>query len=163
MLSGVGGTSKLYEAQEKAVLHEYQQVLQKLIDRASTKAEEHKQQQETPGQSVKRPTDSLSRPGSAPAGIGAAQQLAAGLATQGGLYHSAFGLITCTSLLGCTPDQPVLQARKRQTHQICELCDRAAMHNRHSYEGFTEQSLLCTLQAVAQQLCLIRQPSQASH
>lgn len=82
----------MYEAQERAVLNEYHQVLQKLVDRACAKAEEQRsqsQQQPAPRAALKRPaSEPLS---SAPAGVSdptqqqsaQQQQLANGLITQG--------------------------------------------------------------------------------
>ena len=65
MLSLVGGVSKLYEAQERAVLNEYHDVLMKLVNRAAEKEKDahHHQQQGMPRSS----RDPSSRPLSAPA------------------------------------------------------------------------------------------------
>lgn len=85
----------LYEAQERAVLNEYHQVLQKLVDRACAKAEEQRQQsqlQQAPGASLKQPSsEPSSRPPSASVGVPESphqqsaqqQQLANGMASQG--------------------------------------------------------------------------------
>ena len=93
-LASAGATPKLYAAQERAVLSEYHQVLQKLVDRACAKAEEQRQQSQqhqAPGASMKRPLpEPSSRPSSAGVGVNdpsqlrsAQQQLANGMISQG--------------------------------------------------------------------------------
>ncbi len=82
-MTGTGGVSKLYEAQERAVLHEYHDVLLKLVDRASQKQKDAQQP------SVSRPSreaPTSSRPLSAPANMtDAPQQHMNGGVSQGDL------------------------------------------------------------------------------
>jgi len=70
-VTGSGGVSKLYESQERAVLHEYHDVLLKLVDRASQKQKDAQQP------SISRPSreaPASSRPLSAPANMTDAPQ-----------------------------------------------------------------------------------------
>ena len=100
-VTGTGGVSKLYESQERAVLHEYHDVLLKLVDRASQKQKDAQQP------SISRPSreaPASSRPLSAPANMtDAPQQHMNGGVTQGDFgsdmahaMHGAF--LACDTL-----------------------------------------------------------------
>ena len=83
-----GGVSKLYEAQERAVLNEYHDVLLKLMDRAAQKQKEA--QQAMPQPSREPHASTASRPLSAPAHLTDVpqQQSAHGPGAQG--IHSSY-------------------------------------------------------------------------
>ena len=66
--AGSAGVSRAYEAQERAVLQEYHDILQRLVDRAGQKEKEANQQLQKP-QLHRESSAPSSRPGSAPAGF----------------------------------------------------------------------------------------------
>ncbi|DBB11872.1 TPA: hypothetical protein ACH3X3_006019 [Trebouxia sp. C0006] len=110
-LSGTGGVSKLYESQERAVLHEYHDVLLKLVDRASQKQKDAQQP------SISRPSreaPASSRPLSAPANMtDAPQQHMNGGANQGHTSSMLFDQLSQTRLM----QQPHQQQQQQQPHQ----------------------------------------------
>ncbi|KAL0048196.1 hypothetical protein WJX82_009678 [Trebouxia sp. C0006] len=109
--SGTGGVSKLYESQERAVLHEYHDVLLKLVDRASQKQKDAQQP------SISRPSreaPASSRPLSAPANMtDAPQQHMNGGANQGHTSSMLFDQLSQTRLM----QQPHQQQQQQQPHQ----------------------------------------------
>ncbi len=92
-VTGSGGVSKLYEAQERAVLNEYHEVLIKLVDRATQKQKDA--QQPSMPCSLREPSNtSSSRPLSAPASLtDAPQQLTNGAISQGEHLHCVICLL----------------------------------------------------------------------
>ena len=89
--------SKVYEGRERAVLHEYYVILQKLVDRAAQKQKDAQQQQQQAPRLTRENSASSSRPPSAPAGLAdAPQQMSNG---QGALPLMPIDPIECNLVM----------------------------------------------------------------